>query len=97
MTRTPETIVRQRTERFSARRLGKEIALFDVHSGKTHLLDTSLATIFDLLSDAPKTKGSLIAEAAPLLTLWQGDIENFIDHGLLELQDIGLIDITESS
>lgn len=78
------------------RRLGDEIALFNAYSGKTYLLDASLAAVFDILGDAPKTKGTLIAEAMPLASLGRNDIENFIDHALIELQDIGLIDIAET-
>ena len=96
MAHTPDLKIRRTPEQFATRRLGEEIALFNVHSGKTHLLDASLVAIFDLLSDAPKTKDALIAEATPLASLSQNDIENFIDHALLELQDIGLIDIAES-
>ena len=96
MAHTPDIRIRRTPEYFATRRLGAEIALFNISSGKTHLLDASLVAVFDLLSDAPKTKDTLIAEATPLVSLCQDDIENFIDHALLELQDIGLIDIAES-
>lgn len=96
MAHTPDIRIRRTPEQFATRRLGDEIALFNTISGKTHLLDESLAAVFDLLSDAPKTKDALIAEATPLASLCHDDIENFIDHALLELQDIGLIDVAET-
>lgn len=96
MAHTPDIKIKRTPEQFATRRLGEEIALFNVNSGKTHVLDASLAAVFDLLGDTPKTKDALTAEAMPLASLCQDDIENFIDHALLELQDIGLIDIAES-
>lgn len=96
MVHTPDIKITRTSEQFAARRLGEEIALFNVISGQTHLLDASLAAVFDLLSDTPKTKDALIAEATPKVRLCQDDIDNFIDQALLELQDIGLIDIAES-
>lgn len=96
MAHTPSIYVKLIYEQFAVRRLGSEVALFNLSSGKTHLLDSDLVAVFDLLSDKPKTKTMLFAEAAPQARLFQDDIENFVDHALRELQDIGLIDITES-
>ncbi|MCG2577776.1 HPr-rel-A system PqqD family peptide chaperone [Dechloromonas sp. XY25] len=96
MAHTRDIEVRRIQEQFATRRLSEEIALFNIKSGKTHLLDASLVAVFDLLGDIPKTKASLIAEATPLASLYQDDIENFIDHALHELQDIGLIDVAET-
>lgn len=92
----PYITIKRAPEQFVSRRLGGEIALLNISSGKTHLLDASLVAILDLLGDTPKTKDALIAEATPLASPAQDDIENFIDHALLELQDIGLIDIAET-
>lgn len=96
MANTPSIYVKLISEQFAFRRLGSEVALFNLSSGKTHLLDSELVAVFDLLGDKPKTKTTLITEAAPRAKLFENDIENFVDHALLELQDIGLIDITES-
>lgn len=96
VTYTQESRIRRTSEQFVTRRLGDELALFNINSGKTHLLDASFVAVFDLLNDAPKTRDDLIADATSLASLSQDDIENFIDHVLLELQDIGLIDVAES-
>lgn len=86
-------------DQFVIRRIGNEIALFNTHSGRTHLLDPSLAAVFDLLDDTPKIKTTVVAEieANRNMGLFQDNIENFVDHALCELQDIGLIEITELS
>lgn len=95
VTHTQESRIRRTSVEFATRRLGDELALFNINSGKTHLLDASLVVVFDLLNDAPKTRDALINEATSLASFCQDDIENFIDHVLIELQDIGLIDVAE--
>jgi PqqD family protein of HPr-rel-A system len=88
-------LVRLTSEQFVIRRLGDEVALYDLNSGKTHLLDSKLATVFDLLSASPKTIDALVAQTMQNGGFIQDDIEIFVDHALLQLQDIGLVDFAE--
>jgi len=84
-------------EQFAIRRLGDEVALYDLNSGKTHLLDPNLAALFDLLRASPKTKDALVVEAMQDGDVIQDDSKIFVDRALLQLQDIGLVDFAELS
>lgn len=98
MRQVPTTnLVRLTSEQFAIRHLGDEVALYDLNSGKTHLLDSKLATVFDLLRISPRTKDALVAETMQDGDFIQDDIEIFVDHALLQLQDIGLVDFAELS
>lgn len=90
-------LIRLTSERFTIRRLGDEIALFNSSSGKTHLLDSNLAAVFEHLRASPKTKDALIVEAMQEDNCLHEDIETFIDCALVQLQDIGLVDLTKPS
>lgn len=91
-------LVRITPEQFAIRRLGDEVALFNLSSGKTHLLDPGLATVFDLLlRTTPKAKDALVLEVMQESGFSQNDIEIFVDRALLQLQDIGLVDFAELS
>lgn len=88
--------IRLRPENFSIRRLGEAFALFDLTSGKTHVLESGLALVFHLLiQQSPKSRDALIAETAQKHELLQDDIEIFVDQALHQLQDIGLVDFPE--
>lgn len=83
-------------EKFAIRCLGDEIALFNLNSGKTHILDSNLAAVFERLRASPKTKDTLITEAMQEGDYRHEDIETFIERALVQLRDIGLVDLPES-